>query len=82
MFLLDGAELLFEDFHCLVESVGALLRFVDDLEQRLDQGRDVLELFLGQFALLIKVLHGFCAILHVHGDEVLVAAHFLFLFCY
>jgi hypothetical protein len=70
--MLDGGQVLLEDTHGLIQRVVILLGVVDDLEERFDDPRDLVELLLGQFALLVKVLDGLGAVLHVHGDQVLL----------
>lgn len=75
MFLLDSGEFLFEYFHGLIESVGVFLWIIDDFKKRSDERRDILELFLSEFTLFVEVLNRLSAVLHVHGDEILVAAH-------
>ena len=75
--MLDGSEILLEDAHGLIERVVILLGIVDDFEERLDDPGYLVELVLGQLALLVEVLHRLGAVLHVHGDQVLLVAHYV-----
>lgn len=73
--MLDGGEIFFEDAHGLIEGIVIFLGIIDDLEQRLDDPGHLVELLLGQFALLVKILHRLCTVLHVHSDQVLLVTH-------